>query len=1447
MDRYKDKPKEELIIELKELQQELSIIKSDKTNDKSIKKLLENEGHYRYLFESNPQPMWIYDIKSLSFIEINNAAIHHYGYSKEEFLGMTIKDIRPKEDIEALQKDIELTNQPYNLAGEWRHLKKNGEVIFVEIISHAITINNRKARYVMVNDITLQKRAIEDRTEALMLYNALVDQAGDAFFVHDFEGKFIEVNQQACESLGYSKEELLKMSVYDIEMDFDLKSAKNEWAKIKSGVQFTLFGHQKRKDGTVFPAEVRFGCYEWKNQKLFLALVRDITERKKEEEKLNESEYRFRKLYEDGANGMVMVGKDFKFRMANRTFCQMVGYKEEELRQLTFIDITHPDDRDKDIPQVKKMMAGEIDVYRTEKRFLNKDGQTYWAQLTLSPFYDSDGQFLHNLGIIFNITDRKKAEEILKESYALIKIAGEKAKLGGWNVNIGENCIFWSDEVAAIHEMPSGYLPKVEEGINFYAPEWRGKIKKAITNCVRKGISFDEEMQIITAGGKRVWVNTIGEAVRDNKGKTVKVQGAFQDISERKRAEESLRQSEENLSITLNSIGDGVIATDLNGLVVNMNPVAEKMCGWSLIDAAGKPLSEIFNIVNAYTRKAIINPVKKVLQNGEIVGLANHTVLISKNGTEYQISDSAAPIKNKEGKISGVVLVFSDVTEKYLNEQSLIENEERLNLFFNQSITGFFFMETDEPIIWDESVDKEKTLDGVFVNLRVIKVNQAMLDQYMTTEDEFINRTLYDFFAHDINQGRRVIKDLFDNGSLHIDTSERRFDDTQMWIEGDYICLYDSKGNIKGLFGTQQDITERKQAAKALQESEEKFKNIFHNHSAVKLIINPKNGNIVEANLAAADFYGWPIDELQQMNLSQINASPPEQLKKEMENARELKKNQFEFKHRKADGSIIDVEVFSSKIVFDNKDFLHSIIHDISEKKKNEEQIRLFKEAVEQSPASNIITDTQGNIVYVNPKTLKVTGYELSELLGKNPKMFSAGEKPKEAYKVLWENIASGKEWRGEFHNKKKNGALYWELASISPILNKEGKITHYLAVKEDITERKQLLQDLIMAKEHAEQSDKLKSAFLANMSHEIRTPMNSILGFTELLKNPGLSNEKQQKFINVIQKSGDRLLNIINDVVDISKIEAGLMKADIKASNIKEQIEYISAFFKPEVERKGIQFFVKNSSLEDDLIVETDHEKIYAIFTNLIKNAIKFTNEGFIIFGYERKGGYLEFYVKDTGIGIPKDRHEAIFERFIQADISDKLAFQGAGLGLSITKSYIELLGGKIWLESEVENLAEGKKGGSAFYFTIPYITSPITETKPKNDMLSGKSEKLAGNLKILIAEDDEASSIYLSILVEEFSLEILTAKNGLEAVEIYKNNPDIDLILMDMQMPYLNGYEAASQIRQLNKNVVMIAQTAFALSYDRQKVIEAGCNDYISKPILIDDLTALIGKYFN
>ncbi len=404
--------------------------------------------------------------------------------------------------------------------------------------------------------------------------------------------------------------------------------------------------------------------------------------------------------------------------------------------------------------------------------------------------------------------------------------------------------------------------------------------------------------------------------------------------------------------------------------------------------------------------------------------------------------------------------------------------------------------------------------------------------------------------------------------------------------------------------------------------------------------------------------------------------------------------------------------------------------------------------------------------------------------------------------------------------------------------------ITATLNLLEDLSReneaRKKTEEALIQAKEHAEESDRLKSAFLANMSHEIRTPMNGILGFAELLKEPNLTGKEQQDYIRIIEKSGARMLNIINDIVSISKIESGQLDVYISETNVNEQIEYIYEFFMPEVEQKGIQMFIDISLPSEEAIINTDCEKIYAILTNLVKNAIKYCDKGTIELGYKLKDKYLEFFVKDTGIGIPKGRQEAVFARFVQADIADKRALQGAGLGLSISKAYVEILGGKIWVESE-----EGK--GSIFYFTIPYDQPPAEKTVVTNLFSYPVAEPQLNKLKILIAEDDEASELFITIAVKIFGNDILTARTGFETVEICRNNPDIDLILMDIKMPGMNGYEATRQIRQFNKDVVIIAQTAFGLIGDREKSIEAGCNDYLAKPLQKNELINLVNRYFN
>jgi len=381
------------------------------------------------------------------------------------------------------------------------------------------------------------------------------------------------------------------------------------------------------------------------------------------------------------------------------------------------------------------------------------------------------------------------------------------------------------------------------------------------------------------------------------------------------------------------------------------------------------------------------------------------------------------------------------------------------------------------------------------------------------------------------------------------------------------------------------------------------------------------------------------------------------------------------------ESEIIGVACFGNNITFN---------------KKAESKVKLLNRAIEQNPVTVVITDIDGNIEYVNPKFTEVTGYTIDEVKGKNPRILQSGKHTKEFYTVLWDTILAGKEWSGEFQNKKKNGDTYWESALISSILNSQGEISNFVGVKEDITEKKKMVEDLIIAKEKAEESDKLKTAFLNNISHEIRTPFNGILGFLSMLQNNNLTNIERNEYFSIINTSSNRLMDTINNIVEISQIQAGQMKQTSSDTNINKMSGDLYNRFKVEAEIKGLGLTLNNNLPKNFESVFTDQIKLNTILSNLFDNAIKFTKHGSIEFEIYKMDDYLQFSVKDTGIGIPDFKKRTIFDRFIQVDVSKTRQFEGLGLGLSISKAFAEMLGGKIWVESK-----EGK--GSIFYLSIP------------------------------------------------------------------------------------------------------------------------------------------------
>jgi CheY-like chemotaxis protein/nitrogen-specific signal transduction histidine kinase len=394
------------------------------------------------------------------------------------------------------------------------------------------------------------------------------------------------------------------------------------------------------------------------------------------------------------------------------------------------------------------------------------------------------------------------------------------------------------------------------------------------------------------------------------------------------------------------------------------------------------------------------------------------------------------------------------------------------------------------------------------------------------------------------------------------------------------------------------------------------------------------------------------------------------------------------------------------------------------------------------------------------------------------------------------------------------------------------------MGISRDITERKKMENELIKAKKNAEQSDKLKSAFLANMSHEIRTPLNGILGFTNIiLEKDQLTVSEKMKYGSIIQKSSEGLLQVINDILDISRIESGDLQIELSACEINRTLSSLHIMFQSKINdlNKDIRLNVK---VGDDIVIETDEKRLRQVFNNLLDNAIKFTTKGEINFGIKQiKNNKISFFVYDTGIGIPLEMQKIVFDRFRQIDSSLLPESGGNGLGLSIVKNIIELLGGRIWIDPLYKN-------GALFRFEIPYSpvkTPPVKLKAVKN--FSDTALNADSRLNILLVEDDPVNQQYVKEILKEKNCNIYIATHSQEAfnfVELYT----IDIILMDIRLPGISGLEITKQIRKYNHDVYIIAQTAYAMQSDEKRAIMAGCNDYIAKPILSDLLFEKINK---
>ncbi len=493
---------------------------------------------------------------------------------------------------------------------------------------------------------------------------------------------------------------------------------------------------------------------------------------------------------------------------------------------------------------------------------------------------------------------------------------------------------------------------------------------------------------------------------------------------------------------------------------------------------------------------------------------------------------------------------------------------------------------------------------------------------------------------------------------------------------------------------------EREEALQKLIRSEARFRNIFETHSAVKLIIDPENGRILDANKSAETFYGWTKTELMQKKMSDINLLEEGKLSSYMKMARDTGRIHFEFQHRKANGDVVDVEVFSSEAEFDGKTVLHSIIHDVTEKRKAEKELRLLSHAIEQSPFPVVIADPHGIIEYVNAEFSRKLGYEASEVVGKDTRGFSLGLESDQAYSGRWELLLAGNVWADQIRNRTKSGEVVWFNLMIAPLKDASGKVEHFVAFREDITEKVRMFEEVVAAKERAEEMVRIKSNFLAAMSHELRTPFIGIMGFAELLMGE-LQDPDQREMAGKILDSSNRIKRTLTGILRLIELENSDIVVESSPVDIAALIEDNILILSRRIAEKKLRISPKIEGVRKNY--QLDETGIEDIVSNILSNAVSFTNQGDIVIeAYETVSNdqkNVVITIADTGIGIPEDKIEQIWDEFRQVSEGLGRNYEGTGLGLSIVKRTVEIMGGTVTVKS---------KPGEGSVFTVTLPVSP-------------------------------------------------------------------------------------------------------------------------------------------
>lgn len=895
--------------------------------------------------------------------------------------------------------------------------------------------------------------------------------------------------------------------------------------------------------------------------------------------------------------------------------------------------------------------------------------------------------------------------------------------------------------------------------------------------------------------------------------------------------EKALLESQLSYQTLIEISPEGIFKTDVEGKTTFVNRRWCQIAGLTYYEALGDGW---LKAVHPDDQKKLFKNWKQATQINTFS--ASEYRFRHADGSVTWVQGYAIPEKNFANDIIGYVGTITDITQHKLAEEEIKKREEKYRIIAEKT--------TD--VIWLMDLNGK----SIYVSPSIQKFTGFTVEEYLcqSNGDRFTTKSA------------KMARSMVSVPSLKRLIDLRTQKENVNRLELEYRCkdgttkvgellmtpYFDNNKKLTGIHGVTRDITDRKRMEKKLDEREQLFRGLFNASPFGILLLDPHDKNIswpiVDCNSLVCEMNGYTRDELigKSIDLLNLSEGTPEMRNEYLLTLRQNKLIHIETEHRHKKGHMVPIEVSSWIVTIGGKEMVLGIDRDISERKRAEMKLNAsevrYRKLFENLPIGIYQTSPKGTIIAKNPAFVHMLGDPSIEDLTKT----SLEKYNQSAYKhskfreqLECDGRITGLE--SEWH--KTDNTTIFVRENVQVVRDEKGNVLYYEGTVEDITENKLAQIELIKAKDAAERANRLKSEFLRNISHEVRTPLNGIIGFSELLADENITREKLVEYTNVISKNSIQLLQIIDAIIEISCLETKQIDLHYSKTDINELLSDLYNNYKPRAIEKGLLLNIENSLVMNHVEIIIDRSKLLKVLNNLIENALKYTEEGFVGIGCRLSGGEILFHVKDSGIGIPKDKIEKIFERFSQANDSLSRFYGGLGLGLSIASENAKLLGGKINVESRQDK-------GSVFTLSVPY--NSYTRTSPEIT-ISENISSIHPSYTILIVENDDSNYHYVKDIIEKFNPEftLIQASDGQDAVNICLTNPEIALVLMKTELPVLDGYKAMKQIKKVRSELPIIAQSAYSKMSDINRAKEVGCNEYMTIPLNNAILFKLLTKY--